>query len=146
MGFMFGGAPTGRISAWVLSFRFTVNSKPPVTVMCSVEPSRLALVIGLGVLSSDGSARSRLPSSLSAMRDSVTDPVKPEPLRTKIMVAKLLPSNIQCHVPANFSEGLGDSEPACRLTERASTEPPACYTVQTPWKGAARRVSHRRGQ
>jgi hypothetical protein len=62
-GFMFGGAPTGRISAWVLSFRFTTNSKPPVTVMRGVELSRLVLVIGFGALSSDRSARSRLPSS-----------------------------------------------------------------------------------
>jgi hypothetical protein len=35
-------------------------------------------VIGAGVLSSAGSARSNPPSSLSAIRDGVTVPVKPD--------------------------------------------------------------------
>src|ERR1035438_3166 len=91
--------------------------------MCSAEPSSIALVIGFGVLSSAGSARSNPPSSFRAIRDGVTEPVKPDPLRTRIIVAKLVPSNIQCQVPANFSVVFEGSELACRLIACASTAP-----------------------
>src|SRR5260221_14774648 len=113
---MFGGAPFGCISACVSSFRVTLNSKglfPSPTVTCSAEPSRLALGIGFGVLSSDGSARLNPPSSFSAIREGVTDPVKRDPSRTRIIVAKLLPSNIQCQAPANFFAVLQGAELAC---------------------------------
>jgi hypothetical protein len=52
------------------------------TVTRSEEPSRVALVIGVGVLSSDGSPWNNPPSSLSEIRDGVTDPVKPDRFRT----------------------------------------------------------------
>ena len=65
-----------------------MNSKPSLTVMCSAEPSSLALAIGFGVLSSDGSAWLNAPSSFSAIREGVTVPVKPDPSRTRIIVEK----------------------------------------------------------
>src|SRR5882757_283624 len=110
MGFMFGGAPNGRISACMSSFRVTVNAKPFFTLMCNAERCRVAVVMGCGVLSSDGSARSNPPSSLSMILDGVADPVNPDPLRIRTIVEKLLPSNIQCQVPANFSTLLEASE------------------------------------
>jgi hypothetical protein len=99
---------------------------PAPTVTRSEEPSSLALVIGFGALSSDGSARSNPPSWFSAIREGVTDPVKPDPSRTRIIVAKLFPLNIQCQVPANFSAVLEGAEFACRLIARASTAREHC--------------------
>jgi len=89
--------------------------------MCSAEPSSLALAIGFGAASSPGSARRNPPSLFNAIRDGVTVPVKPDPLRTRVIVEKLLPSNIQCQVPANCSAVLEGLEPACRLIACAST-------------------------
>jgi hypothetical protein len=62
---MFGGAPPGRISPCVVSFRDTVNSKPSATVTRSTAPSKSAFVICFGFLSSDGSAFFSVPSSFN---------------------------------------------------------------------------------
>jgi hypothetical protein len=53
------------------------------------------------------------------MRDSVTDPVNPDPFGVRVIVEKLLPWNIQCHVPAKDCAASGD--PVCRLVARANT-------------------------
>ncbi len=91
--------------------------------MCSSKPSSDALVMGFGELSSAGSARINLPSSFRAIRDGVTEPVKPGPLRTRVIVAKLAPSNIQCQVPANCSAVFEVSELTCKLIACAGTAP-----------------------
>jgi len=62
-------------------------SSPSLTVKCNAGPSSLALLIGDGPLFSDGSAFLSVPSSFSAIRDPVTDPVNRGLLRT---VARLL--------------------------------------------------------
>src|SRR5215470_17077148 len=93
-------------------------SSPSRTVTCNAEPSSFALLIGDGALFSDGSARLSVPSSFSAIRDPVTDPVNRDPSQTRIMVTKLFLLNIQCQVPANFSAGLAVLELACRLIAR----------------------------
>src|SRR5260370_7710144 len=91
---MFGGPPFGCISACVSSFRVTLNSKasfPSPTVTCSAEPSRLALVIGFGLLSSDGSAWLNPPSSFRSIRQCFTDPLHLDPSLTHFTPAQLLP-------------------------------------------------------
>jgi hypothetical protein len=123
---MFGRAPKGCISACVLSFKVTMNSNgsfPSMTVTCSPLPSISVLVIGDGELLSEGSALLNSPSSFSAIFDPVTDPLKPDSFRTRIIVAKLRSLNIQCHVPANACAAFEDPESACRLVAHASTAP-----------------------
>src|SRR5207245_5325373 len=51
------------------------------------------------------------------------DPVNPDPPRIRTIVEKLLPSNIQCQVPANFSALLEASELACSVIACATTAP-----------------------
>src|SRR5262249_3191349 len=126
IGFILAWAPTGCISACVSSLRVTRNSNvssPSLTVTCNAEPSSFALLIGDGAPFSAGSAILSVPSSFSAIRDPVTDPVNRDPSRARIMVTKLFLFRLQigkiqqhhvrallCSFEDNFMAVWGDVE------------------------------------